>query len=67
MADITAPLSVPAIAAALGGAACRFDIDVLAECGSTNAELLARAGRGAPAGTVIVAERQTVRPLCATW
>jgi len=59
VADITAPLSVPAIAAALGGAACRFDIDVLAECGSTNAELLVRAGHGAPSGTVLVAERQT--------
>ena len=59
MADITAPLSVPAIAAALGGTACRFDIDLLAECGSTNAELLVRAGHGAPSGTVIVAERQT--------
>ncbi|MDP2793237.1 MAG: biotin--[acetyl-CoA-carboxylase] ligase [Sulfurisoma sp.] len=51
--------SISAIAAALGGAACRFDIDVLAECGSTNAELLARAERGAPSGTVVAAERQT--------
>jgi BirA family biotin operon repressor/biotin-[acetyl-CoA-carboxylase] ligase len=59
VADITAPLSVPAIAAALGGAACRFDIDLLAECGSTNAELLTRAASGAPSGTVVVAERQT--------
>jgi BirA family transcriptional regulator, biotin operon repressor / biotin---[acetyl-CoA-carboxylase] ligase len=59
VADITAPLSVPAIAAALGGAACRFDIDLLAECGSTNAELLTRAASGAPSGTVLVAERQT--------
>jgi BirA family biotin operon repressor/biotin-[acetyl-CoA-carboxylase] ligase len=59
VADITAPLSVPAVAAALGGAACRFDIDLLAECGSTNAELMARAQRGAPSGSVVVAERQT--------
>jgi BirA family transcriptional regulator, biotin operon repressor / biotin---[acetyl-CoA-carboxylase] ligase len=59
VADITAPLSVPAIAAALGGAACRFDIDLLVECGSTNAELLTRAASGAPSGTVLVAERQT--------
>ncbi|RLJ67914.1 biotin--[acetyl-CoA-carboxylase] ligase [Sulfurisoma sediminicola] len=59
MADITVPLSVPAIAAALGGAACRFDIDLRAECGSTNAELLARAASGAPSGTVLAAERQT--------
>jgi len=50
------PLSLPAIAAALGGAACRFDIDVLAECGSSNAEL---AARGGPSGSVVVAERQT--------
>jgi BirA family biotin operon repressor/biotin-[acetyl-CoA-carboxylase] ligase len=59
MADPSSPLSIPAIAAALGGAACRFDIDVLAECGSTNAELLARTERGAPSGTVVAAERQT--------
>jgi BirA family biotin operon repressor/biotin-[acetyl-CoA-carboxylase] ligase len=59
MASQCPTFSIPAIAAALGGAACRFDIDVLAECASTNAELLARAERGAPAGSVIVAERQT--------
>lgn len=59
MVDHTAHFSLPAIATALGVAACRFDIDVLAECGSTNAELLARAGAGAPSGTVLVAERQT--------
>lgn len=59
MADHLAVFSIPAIAAALGTAACRFDVDVLAECGSTNAELLARAEAGAPSGTVLVAERQT--------
>jgi BirA family biotin operon repressor/biotin-[acetyl-CoA-carboxylase] ligase len=59
MADSSAPLSLPAIVDALGAAACRFDIDLLAECGSTNAELLARAGAAAPSGTVVVAERQT--------
>lgn len=37
----------------------RFDVDVLAECGSTNSELMQRAERGAPSGTVVVAERQT--------
>jgi BirA family biotin operon repressor/biotin-[acetyl-CoA-carboxylase] ligase len=59
VADIIAPLSVPAIAGALGGAACRFDIDLLAECGSTNAELLARAASGAASGTALATERQT--------
>lgn len=57
--DRPASLAVPAIAAALGGATCRFDIDVLAECGSTNAELLARGASGAPSGTVVAAEGQT--------
>ncbi len=52
-------LSLPAIAAALGPLAPRFDVDVLAECDSTNAHLLARAEAGAPSGTVVVAERQT--------
>ena len=42
----------------LGEARGRFDVDSLAECGSTNTLLLARAGQGAPAGSVIVADRQ---------
>lgn len=57
-----APPEVAAIAAALDardGLACRFDIDVLAECDSSNSRLMARAEAGAPSGTVIVAERQT--------
>ena len=52
-------LSVAALAAALGPASCRFDVAVLAECGSTNSLLLEKAEQGAPSGTVIVAERQT--------
>lgn len=52
-------LTIAAIASALGTEACRFDVDVLAECDSTNSRLLARATAAAPAGTVIVAERQT--------
>jgi BirA family biotin operon repressor/biotin-[acetyl-CoA-carboxylase] ligase len=44
---------------ALGAAACRFDVDALAECDSTNTQLLARAEAGAPSGTVLVADRQT--------
>lgn len=42
----------------LGALAGRFDVDALAECDSTSSELLRRAERGAPAGTVIVADRQ---------
>ncbi|HEY3431729.1 MAG TPA: biotin--[acetyl-CoA-carboxylase] ligase [Rhodocyclaceae bacterium] len=44
---------------ALGVAACRFDVDALAECDSTNTQLLRRAEAGAPSGTVLVADRQT--------
>ena len=43
----------------LGPLAGRFDVDALAECDSTSSELMRRADRGAPAGTVIVADRQT--------
>jgi BirA family biotin operon repressor/biotin-[acetyl-CoA-carboxylase] ligase len=53
-----APLSVAAIATALGSLASRFDVDVVAECESTNTLLLARAD-GSPSGAVLVAERQT--------
>ena len=42
----------------LGSARGRFDVDSLAECASTNTLLLERADRGAPAGSVIVADRQ---------
>jgi len=48
-----------ALVAALGAAVCRFDIDVLPRCDSTNAVLLARAEAGAASGTVVVAEEQT--------
>ncbi|MES2770932.1 MAG: biotin--[acetyl-CoA-carboxylase] ligase [Pseudomonadota bacterium] len=37
----------------------RFDVDVLAECTSTNSVLSARAAQGAPSGLVVVADRQT--------
>jgi len=43
----------------LGIARGRFDVDALAECESTSSLLLARAGDGAPAGSVVVADRQT--------
>lgn len=52
-------LSIPAIAAALGELAPRFDVDVVDECASTNAELLRRAEAGAPSGSVLAARRQT--------
>jgi len=53
------PAIVAAIAAKLGIAARRFDIDVLPSCDSTNAVLLHRAEAGAPSGTVVIAEEQT--------
>lgn len=45
--------------ARLGPLAGRFDVDALEECDSTSSELMRRADRGAPVGTVIVADRQT--------
>ena len=51
--------SIAAIAAALGELACRFDVDVLAQCDSSNARLLERAETGAPCGSVLVACEQT--------
>jgi len=53
------PLDIAAVAAALGELACRFDLDIVAECDSTNARLLERAELGAPSGSVLVALRQT--------
>jgi BirA family biotin operon repressor/biotin-[acetyl-CoA-carboxylase] ligase len=53
------PATIAAIAATLGDAARRFDIDLLASCDSTNSVLLARAEAGAPSGTVIIATEQT--------
>lgn len=43
----------------LGALAGRFDVDALDECDSTSSELMRRADGGAPAGTVIVADRQS--------
>lgn len=53
------PIAVADIAAGLGPAAHRFDIEVLPSCDSTNALALRRAEAGAPSGLVIVAEEQT--------
>lgn len=52
-------VTIAAIAAKLGDAARRFDIDILPTCDSTNAVLLARAESGAPSGTVVITEEQT--------
>jgi len=43
----------------LGSLAGRFDVDSVVECDSTSSELSRRAARGAPAGSVLVADRQT--------
>lgn len=53
------PLDVAAIRLALGDLARRFDVDVLAECDSTNSRLMALAEAGAASGSVLVAEHQT--------
>ena len=53
------PATIAAIAAKLGDAAPRFDIDLLPSCDSTNAVLLTRAEAGAPSGTVVIAAEQT--------
>lgn len=52
-------VDINVIASALGHASCRFDIDVISECASTNSLLLARAETGAPGGTVLISEQQT--------
>ena len=43
----------------LGTMSGRFDVDALALCDSTSSELMRRAERGAPAGSVIVADEQS--------
>ncbi len=45
--------------ARLAGLAGRFDVDALDECDSTSSELMRRAERGAPSGSVVVADRQS--------
>lgn len=47
------------LAACLGAAACRFNVEALAACDSTNARLAVAAQQGAPSGSVIVADMQT--------
>lgn len=50
------PILLKPLLASLAG---RFDVDGLDECDSTSSELMRRADRGAPSGTVVVADRQT--------
>ena len=52
-------LVVAAVAAALGDLACRFDVEVLDQCDSTNARLLVLAEAGAASGSVIAARCQS--------
>ena len=52
-------LDVADIADALGNLACRFDVDVVDQCDSTNTLLLARAASGAASGCVVAARHQT--------
>ncbi len=59
MTGANSELSIADVAAALGVQARRFDVDVLDECASTNAELMRRAEAGAPSGSVVAARRQT--------
>jgi BirA family biotin operon repressor/biotin-[acetyl-CoA-carboxylase] ligase len=50
---------ISACAAALGADADAFQLKVLAECDSTNTQLMRLAAAGAPSATVIVADRQS--------
>jgi BirA family biotin operon repressor/biotin-[acetyl-CoA-carboxylase] ligase len=56
---MSAVLDLAQIVLGLGDVARRFDVDVLAECDSTNTLLLARAEAGAPSGSVLAADHQT--------
>lgn len=53
------PIQAETVHALLTQAAGRIDLHVLPECDSTNLQLLAQARAGAPAGTALLAERQT--------
>lgn len=59
-AALPSPLIDPGrLQALLGAVSGRFDVDALAECESTSSVLLERAAHGAPAGSVLVADRQS--------
>lgn len=53
------PLDAARIVAELGALGERFEVEVLARCGSSNTELLERAAHGARHGTVVVCEEQS--------
>jgi BirA family transcriptional regulator, biotin operon repressor / biotin---[acetyl-CoA-carboxylase] ligase len=55
----TASFDLRRVRDALGEHAARFDVDHLAQCDSTNTQLLARAQRGSGSGTVLVADVQS--------
>ncbi|HWV18150.1 MAG TPA: hypothetical protein VNZ68_06185, partial [Rhodocyclaceae bacterium] len=55
--SVSAPLAPESLQPLLREAAGRIDLQVLAECDSTNLQLLALAKAGAPAGTLLLAER----------
>lgn len=61
MADTPARASLDpsAVSHALGDCASMYRITALAECDSTNTQLMAAAEAGAPSGSVLVADRQT--------
>lgn len=50
---------IAACSAALGAEVNSFELNALAECDSTNTQLMRLAVAGAPSGTVIIADRQT--------
>ncbi len=52
-------IELPLLKERLGPLAGRFDVDALDDCDSTSSELMRRADRGAPSGTVVVADRQS--------
>lgn len=56
---VSAPLSPESLQPLLHEAAGRIDLQVLQECDSTNLQLQALARNGAPAGTLLLAEKQT--------
>lgn len=56
---ISSPLTPESLQPLLHAAAGRIDLQVLAECDSTNLQLQALAKSGAPSGSLLLAERQT--------
>jgi BirA family biotin operon repressor/biotin-[acetyl-CoA-carboxylase] ligase len=52
-------IDIPALQQILGPLAARLTVAALDECASTNALLIEAAGKGAPSGSVVVADRQT--------